>query len=38
MGKPALHPDATGLLEMIKAAGRQPFETLSPAEARQAIR
>jgi len=36
MGRPALHPDAMGLLEMIKAAGRPPFETLSPAEARQA--
>ena len=36
MGRPALHPDAMGLLEMIKAAGRPPFETLSPAEARRA--
>ena len=36
MGKPAMHPDALGLLVMIKAAGRPPFETLSSAEARQA--
>lgn len=33
---PALHPDAEKLLELIRAAGRPPFETLSPAEARQA--
>ena len=33
---PALHPDAERLLELVRAAGRPAFETLSPAEARQA--
>ena len=33
---PALHPDAERLLNVIRAAGRPAFETLSPAEARQA--
>lgn len=32
----ALHPDALGLLEIIRAAGRPPFEELTPAEARRA--
>ena len=32
---PALHPDAARLLNVIRAAGRPPFETLSPAEARR---
>ncbi len=36
MAMPALHPDAEKLLDLIKTAGRPPFETLSPAEARQA--
>ncbi len=36
VGKPALHPDAEKLLELIQAAGRPPFETLAPAEGRQA--
>ena len=31
---PALHPDAERLLEMVRLAGRPPFETLSPTEAR----
>lgn len=31
-----LDPDAQILLDMIRAAGRPPFETLTPAEARQA--
>ncbi len=31
---PALHPDAERLLELVRLAGRPPFETLSPAEAR----
>ena len=32
---PALHPDAERLLEMVRLAGRPPFETLSPTEARE---
>ncbi len=36
MGTPALHPDAERLLELIRAAGRPPFEQLTPAEAREA--
>jgi acetyl esterase len=36
MGMPALHPDAERLLELVRASGRPPFETLSPAEAREA--
>jgi acetyl esterase len=32
-----LDPDAATLLAMIRAAGRPPFETLSPAEARRAF-
>ncbi len=36
MDTPALHPDAEKLLELIRATGRPPFETLSVAEARQA--
>ncbi len=31
---PALHPDAEQLLELIRLAGRPPFEALSPADAR----
>jgi acetyl esterase/lipase len=33
----SLDPDAETLLAMIRAAGRPPFETLSPAEARRAF-
>ncbi len=33
---PALHPDAKRLLEIIREAGRPPFESLTPAEAREA--
>ena len=36
MGTPALHPDAERLLDLIKAAGRPPFEQLAPGEARAA--
>ena len=36
MGTPALHPDAEKLLQLIRATGRPPFETLSVAEAREA--
>lgn len=36
MDAPALHPDAATLLDLIRATGRPPFETLSVAEARQA--
>jgi len=36
MATPTLHPDAEKLLDLIEAAGRPPFETLSPEEARQA--
>lgn len=36
MDAPALHPDAETLLDLIRATGRPPFETLSVAEARQA--
>src|SRR6202011_880557 len=32
-----LDPDAETLLAIIRAAGRPPFETLSPAEARRAF-
>lgn len=32
----ALHPDAEQLLELVRLAGRPAFETLSPAEAREA--
>ncbi len=32
----ALHPDAERLLDLVRIAGRPPFETLSPAEARAA--
>lgn len=32
----AMHPDAADLMALIRAAGRPPFETLSPAEARTA--
>ena len=32
-----LDPDAETLLAMIRAAGRPPFETLTPEEARQAF-
>jgi len=32
----ALHPDAEMLLELMRAAGRPAFETLSPVEAREA--
>ena len=31
----SLDPDAETLLEMMRAAGRAPMETLSPNEARQ---
>ena len=31
-----LDPDAQLVLEMIRVAGRPPFETLTPAEAREA--
>ncbi|MBC7800030.1 MAG: alpha/beta hydrolase [Gemmatimonadaceae bacterium] len=31
-----LHPDAEGLLSLIRASGRPPFEQLAPAEARVA--
>jgi acetyl esterase len=34
----ALDPDAQTLLDMIRAAGRPPFETLTPDEARAAFR
>jgi acetyl esterase len=30
----ALDPDAEQVLEMVRASGRPPYETLSPAEAR----
>lgn len=33
---PALHPDAARLVEMIRAAGRPPFEEMGPAQARTA--
>ena len=33
---PALHPDAARLLEMMRAAGRPPFEQLTTAQARAA--
>src|SRR5207237_3238095 len=33
----ALDPDAETLLAMIRAAGRSPFETLTPEEARYAF-
>jgi len=33
---PALHPDAVQLLDLMRAAGRPPFEELTPAEARRA--
>ena len=36
MGTPALHPDAEKLLQLIRATGRPPFETLPVAEAREA--
>lgn len=36
MDTPAMHPDAETLLDLIRTAGRPPFETLSVAEARQA--
>jgi acetyl esterase len=32
----AMHPDPAGLMALIRAAGRPPFETLSPVEARSA--
>jgi len=35
-GMPALHPDAGRLLELVRLAGRPPFEALSPDEARTA--
>jgi len=33
-----LDPDAETLLAMMRAAGRPPFDTLTPDEARQAFR
>jgi acetyl esterase len=36
MTGPKLHPDAQRVCDLIVASGRPPFETLSPAEARQA--
>ena len=36
MDTPALHPDAAKLLDRLRAAGRPPLETLSPAAAREA--
>ena len=36
MDTPALHPDAAKLLDLLRAAGRPPLETLSPAAAREA--
>ncbi len=36
MNTPALHPDAEKLLDLIRATGRPPLETLPVAEAREA--
>ena len=36
MAEQKLHPDAQKVCDLIVASGRPPFETLSPAEARQA--
>ena len=33
---PAVHPEAAHLVEMIRAAGRPPFEEMTPAQARSA--
>lgn len=38
MGTPALHPDDERLLDLIRAAGHPPFETLSVVEARRSPR
>lgn len=35
MAKEELHPDAARVVEMIIASGRPPFETLTPAQARE---
>lgn len=33
---PTLHPDALHLMDLIRAAGRPPFESLTPGQAREA--
>lgn len=33
---PAVHPDTRALLDLMRQSGRQPFEALSPADARRA--